>query len=174
MLYQGDYTRARALLEESLALSRQQGYKTSTAYALNILGQLILHQQGDVATARSLLEESLGLFKEMGDRLRIAHSLAALAWLSSVERDYVAAHTLLEESLVLSCAVGNRWYIAGCLAGLGILAAAQGELAWAARLAGAMEAQCEAIVALFPPAVRAMHAFTLAAVRVPRGAEAFT
>jgi predicted ATPase len=175
MLYQGDFTRARALLEESLVLSRQEGYKTSTAYALNILGQVFMHhQQGDVAMARSLLEESLGLFKEMGDRLRIAHSLAALAWVSFVEGDYIAAHALLEESLVLCCAVGNKWYIAACLAGLGILAATQGELAWAAQLGGAMEAQCETIGAVLPPAIRAMHEFTLAAVRVQLGEEDFT
>src|SRR5437016_3755188 len=71
LLLQGDLARAHARFEESLAVSREVGYKRNIGLSIFYLGSAAL-LQGDVALARSLLEESLVLFKEMGERGRIA------------------------------------------------------------------------------------------------------
>ena len=123
---------------------------------------------------RSLLEEGLALFKELGDRRGIAQSLGGLALVSLIQGDYPAARVLLEKSLAFSRNVGNKWYIAVCLVGFEALAAAQGEAAWVAQLSGAVEALCEAIGALLPPAVRTVHEFLALAAHAQLGEEAFT
>jgi predicted ATPase/class 3 adenylate cyclase/DNA-binding CsgD family transcriptional regulator len=173
LFYQCDPTGARILLEESLALSRQEGYKTGIAYSLHLMGQVAC-LQGDAATARSLLEESLALLKELGDRLRIAQAVASLAWVSLLERDYAAARVLIEESLAISRVVGDKRHLVMCLVGLEAVAAALGELVWAARLEGAMEALREAIGVVLHPTIRTIHEFTIAAIRDQLGEEAFT
>lgn len=58
---QGDYRRAAALLQESLALSRQLDDLWGTAIALLNPGHVARHQ-GDNVSARVLFAESLALF----------------------------------------------------------------------------------------------------------------
>ncbi len=171
--FEGDFTKAQALLEEGIALSRQEDYKESIAYSLFVSGQVAV-QQGDISKARSLLEESLAFFKEVGDRKNFAQSLVGLAGISLVQGDYAVARALFEESLAIFKAVGNTWFIAVCLVGFAALAAAQGAWPWAARLSGAAKALCEVIGGVLPPAMRAAQEFTSAAARAQLGEEVFT
>jgi ATP/maltotriose-dependent transcriptional regulator MalT len=173
-LSQGDSRPAKTLLEESLALARQESFQEGIATSLGHLGQVAL-LQGDVEKAHSLLEESLKRFKELGERQDILVALSGLATVSFVQGDYATARTLLEECLALSGPVGgNMFYIANCLVELGAVVAAQGEAAWAARLLGAAEALCETITMVLPPPVRAMQASSMAAVCAQLGDDACT
>ena len=60
---QGEYTRACALLEESIVLFREQGNKIGLAWSLYSLAQVRLESQADPAIVHSLLEESLALWR---------------------------------------------------------------------------------------------------------------
>jgi DNA-binding CsgD family transcriptional regulator len=173
MVFLGDLTRARVLLDEGLAYARREGYKEALAnsfYASGLVAQL----QGDNATARTRFQESLALSRELGDGQLVANSLAGLAWDSLNQGEYTAARALFEESLVLYQAMGNQWFIAQCLVGFAFLAAAQEAWIWAARLLGATEALCEASHGELHPAVHALQESTSAAARAQLGEEVFT
>jgi predicted ATPase/DNA-binding XRE family transcriptional regulator len=66
-----EYTKAKPLLEQSLALYRQLGDKRGMAQSLKCLGFACVHQ-GDVAHGRKLIEESLALARELDDSLIVA------------------------------------------------------------------------------------------------------
>ncbi len=80
---QGDYTRADALFEESLALNRASGYTHSIAVNLTNLGLNALNQ-GHAATARAHLQESLVRVRDLGDKIGIAYNLQGMAGVAAL------------------------------------------------------------------------------------------
>ena len=72
--HRNDYTAARALSEESLAIWRELGDKAGIATSLNNLGWVAYHQ-GDYAAAHALHQESLALRRALGDKRGIAYAL---------------------------------------------------------------------------------------------------
>jgi predicted ATPase/class 3 adenylate cyclase len=122
----GDYSAARALLEEALALGRVAQDKMSISHSLNVLGNLAT-ERGDYPAARSLHEESLALRRELGDQGGIAASLNNLGIVASDQGDYAAAHSFHEQSVVLKREIGDQWGVATSLNNLGLLAAMQGD-----------------------------------------------
>lgn len=124
---QGHHTAARALLEESLALSRELGDKAGIALSLNYLG-FVMRAQGDYVTARALLEESLALSRELEDKAGIASSLNNLGILARSFEDQTAARALFEESLALNRLLGNQVGIAILLNNVGLVTRDQGDL----------------------------------------------
>jgi tetratricopeptide (TPR) repeat protein len=118
---QGQYAKAQAFLEESLALERELGNARSIAISL-------FASQGDYATVLSLLEESLELSKELGDKASIAHCLSHSGLVALQQGDTVTARRLLEESLALHIETGNRWGISWVLSILARAEACQGNL----------------------------------------------
>lgn len=130
--------RAYALVEESLALSREMHDIPGQANSLYLLGRFAL-EEGVAVTARARLEESLVLFRMIGVQHHIAHLLPQLAHAAMQQGDYDAAHGWYEESLDLLQKVDDQKGMALCLQGWGVLVARQGEELWAARLWGAAE-----------------------------------
>jgi tetratricopeptide (TPR) repeat protein len=122
----GDYTGARLLFDESLALARAAGDRGGSAEALYRLGLLALLTQD--AQAQKLLEESLDLFREQQDAWHIAWALRRLGQIAQNEREPEHAAALLEESLRLARAVGQPSGIAWSLSLLGDLALDQGDI----------------------------------------------
>jgi tetratricopeptide (TPR) repeat protein len=169
---QGDYGAARALFEESLASFREPGVKWGIAWSLGLLGQVV-RDQGEHGAARALLEESLAIQREVGDKLGIAQSLYGLGTVAGDQGEYGAARALLEESLAIYRELGIKQGIAPNLEGLAALAVAQGQSERAARLYGAAEGLREAIGAPLPPAKRAEHDRSVAAVRTALGEQEF-
>ncbi|HAG99182.1 MAG TPA: hypothetical protein DCL75_10080 [Ktedonobacter sp.] len=102
---QGDATKARALLEEGLALSRELA-NTDTAKEGKLLGSLgeISLYQGNMALARSLLEESMTILQgeDMDELINKAWLLSQLAKIAAVQHDYTRARTLYEQSLAIN------------------------------------------------------------------------
>ena len=124
---QGDYARAAALHEESLALWRDLGDRQGIAAALNNGGS-VLQQQGDHFRAAALHEESLALWRDLGDRQGIAkalNQLGCLAWANGGDYDRAAA--LLTESLALRHDLGDTRGIAIALNNLGLVAFQRGD-----------------------------------------------
>ena len=94
-----DYSRARPLIEESLAIAREHGDRPLTALVLNNLAwSLVL--MGERTSAEMFCAEALKLNRELANPRGIAVALHNLAWLVTWSRgDYDRARTLHEESL---------------------------------------------------------------------------
>jgi predicted ATPase/DNA-binding SARP family transcriptional activator/uncharacterized protein HemY len=125
-LRQGDYAAARALLEESLVISRELDDAWGIAWSLNNLGN-VASLQGEYEAARALLEEGLAIFRELADQEGVTVSLCDLGRMAIRQQDYEAARALLEQSLTLSRELGNHRVIALSLGALGTVAGEQGE-----------------------------------------------
>lgn len=130
---QGDYSRGIALLEEGLALYREQGDKWGAASALNGLGDAS-HQQGDYAQATLYWEESLKLFVEIGDKRATAYLLHNLGNLAKEQSSYQRATALHREALPLFQELGDRRAAAYSLFNLGEISMYEGDLERAAAL----------------------------------------
>jgi tetratricopeptide (TPR) repeat protein len=77
-LRQGDYDRAKELLDESLALRYEYGADWGIAATIGSLGWLALRQR-DLEVAEKLLRESLTIRLEIGDRSGTAWCLEKMA-----------------------------------------------------------------------------------------------
>ena len=130
---QGDYPRAEALLEQSLALSRERGDQVSTALALNHLA-LVHRNRGDYPRAITLLEESEALCRATGQRWVLAEALYSQALAVRRLEDYDRATALLEESLPLWQEAGDKSGLARSFGSLGVVARLRGDFARAKTL----------------------------------------
>jgi predicted ATPase len=125
---QGDYAAARALHEESLAVSSKLGDRRGIATSLNNLAH-VARLQGDYPAAQELYGESLAIGRNLGDRRLIAFSLDGLGMMARYQGDYAAARGFYEESLALGRELGDRQSVAIVLNNLGWVAQDQGDYA---------------------------------------------
>jgi predicted ATPase/class 3 adenylate cyclase len=125
--HQGEYDRARALLDEGLALCRAHDDRRGIAAALNNLG-VVARRQGDFDRASALLKESLAIRRELGDDHGIASSLNNLGVLARHQGQYGSAIALLEECLALRRELGDKQGIANTLNNLGHAVRKQADL----------------------------------------------
>ncbi|MCP4544085.1 MAG: tetratricopeptide repeat protein [Chloroflexi bacterium] len=116
-----DYTKARELLEQGLALAQQHDDDASRAAALDHLGVIALFQ-GDFSEARERLEESLTLARQVDDQARTALVLHELGWVDMRQGAYAKARTRYDESLILYRALGDRRGLTRVLNGMGAVA----------------------------------------------------
>lgn len=123
---QGDYQGAKALYEESLALSRKLAHRHGIASSLHNLGLIAMHQ-AEYEQATPVLEESLTLFRELGDQQGIAASIHQLGFVAMHQGDYDRATALLEESLSLFRGLKNIVETAASLSNLGVVARYKGD-----------------------------------------------
>ena len=130
---QGEYARACALFEESVATYRATGNKRGIAHSLSQLAQVLFVSQADQARVSPLLEECLALSQEVGFKEGIAAYHCISGQLALARRDLVAARSLAEKSVALYRELGHRHGTANSLALLGGVLAAKGELALAFR-----------------------------------------
>jgi non-specific serine/threonine protein kinase len=130
---QGEYTVARSLLEQSLALLRELDDRQNIAFVLNGLG-VVVQQQGDYAAARGYLEQSLAIRREMGDKQGIASTLNNLGEVARCLGDYDAARSIYEEGLAVLAEAGSKWDIASSLHNLAYVSHQQGDYGRAAAL----------------------------------------
>src|SRR5262249_30679347 len=97
---QGDYHLARARLEESLALYREQENRKGISDVLNLLG-LDAEEQGEFDRAVALLEESLALRRALGAARGIGAVLNNLAIVAYHRGEYDRAAPLYEEAAAI-------------------------------------------------------------------------
>ncbi|MBV9229674.1 MAG: tetratricopeptide repeat protein [Chloroflexi bacterium] len=117
---QGEFARARTLLEANLALCREVDYCWVMARVLCTLGQLLI-QQRELETAESLLKESLQLYRIMGDQRGVAKALLHTANLATAQGAYSKASACYEESLGIALELKKEGLIAAALKGLGVV-----------------------------------------------------
>jgi predicted ATPase len=118
---QGEFVRAKAMHEQSLALFQELENELSIARELDILGE-IAQCQGDYSRAIKLHRESLALRYEIGDEEGIAVSLGQLGRIARRRGRYQLAQDLLEESLELHRERGDKLHVALSLNNLGLVA----------------------------------------------------
>jgi tetratricopeptide (TPR) repeat protein len=110
MISQGDYGRAEALFEESLALWRETGNKGGTANSLDYLG-LVALSQGDYDRAVVLCKESLSLFREVGIKWTISGCLEVLAGVAGAGGQPERAARLFGAAEAIREAIGSSMQI---------------------------------------------------------------
>jgi predicted ATPase/DNA-binding XRE family transcriptional regulator len=122
---QGEPTKARSLIEESVAIFREQGDLWGLASSLISLGMAIRDLE-EYALARSIIEESVALWREQGDLWGLAEALQYLGLVAYRLGDYETAYSLTEETLVIRRRLGDKQAIAYSLHNLGVFTLAQG------------------------------------------------
>ncbi|HLY29967.1 MAG TPA: tetratricopeptide repeat protein [Ktedonobacterales bacterium] len=122
---QGDYSGARKLYEEALAIWRELKERGGVGTDLNNLGN-VAASQGDYVAAKRLYNESLVIFREQNDRIRIAGPLSNLGIIAMYEGDYALAQMHQEESLEIHYSLQDGHRAADTLLNLGITLRAQG------------------------------------------------
>jgi non-specific serine/threonine protein kinase len=123
---QGDWERARACHDKSLALSRELGNRPGIALALTNIA-FLAHHGDDQARAAALYEESLAIYRELNDLAGIAFTLDSLGVIATLTGDPARATSLLQESLANGRAAGNHWQEAVTLFNLGVAVHHQGD-----------------------------------------------
>jgi tetratricopeptide (TPR) repeat protein len=131
----GDYDRAVALYEESLALYREIGHRKGTHGPLRELG-IVAYYRGDYDEAVRLSEQALAISHEFGSAFGSGLAVCTLADALRARGDTERARTLLGESLASLRGQEQRVLIvnalANTLARLGSIECAFGEVARAA------------------------------------------
>ena len=117
----GDYGKAQAMHEQSLALFRELDYKPGIAAELDELGEL-MHVKGDYEQAVDLYNESLALRYETGDKEGMIDSIGHLGMLAREQGRYPLAKDLLEHGLTLSRELEDKLITAQSLKNLGLVA----------------------------------------------------
>jgi predicted ATPase/class 3 adenylate cyclase/tetratricopeptide (TPR) repeat protein len=115
-----------ALLQESLALARAEGYKRTIATALGNLGKLA-HAKGEYARATEFLEETLAIGRELRDHWLTTWSLTLLAIVACHQDNASRAVALFTECLALHQASEHKEGIFDMLNYLGDMARWQGD-----------------------------------------------
>ncbi len=112
----GNYERARALHEESLALSREVGSRRGIALGVSNLGE-VAYYQGDYEAAKAYCEESLQLTREARD-LSFGVYLNNLGEVMAILGDYERAESLFEEAVAVFRESGAKYGLAPSLQNL--------------------------------------------------------
>jgi tetratricopeptide (TPR) repeat protein len=132
-IWQHDYTAARALLEQSLALGRALGDRSRIAASLHNLGTLAM-RTGERDNAWALLERALAVARAAHDRPREALTLSVMGGLLRERGDYAASLSMHAESLAAYKALGDQTGIASALGQQSLSALGAGDIAAAESL----------------------------------------
>ena len=124
---QGQYERARTLLEDNLQFCQQEGDQVSVHWDEYLLARLLFVQQEDLRYAQRLVEQSLAFFQQRGYAWYRAYPLSLLAQMRQVQGELGIAREWLEESLVLVQEVGDREGVVEVLLNLARVTLAQAE-----------------------------------------------
>lgn len=124
-MIQGDQTRAVALMEELLPLTRKWNDSSGTIGALTVLGMTAV-QRGDHEQATRCLEECVTLARADGSRFTVAHALYNLGLAKSEEGIYAEALALIEEALAACRETGDTFWAMNATGSLGYIALLEG------------------------------------------------
>jgi predicted ATPase/DNA-binding XRE family transcriptional regulator len=143
-LERSDYSVARPILEESIAIWRDVGATEGLADALNQLGT-VAHGENDDERAMALYEESLALFRLIRSRANVEMVLLNLGCAVQGRGDNKRAMRLFREALIIAAESGHKKGIADNIRGVGGAAGGQNEPQRAARLLGAAQSIYDSI-----------------------------
>ena len=127
---QGEYAKARAMLEEGAAISAERDDVWGQGFAVFFLGNIDL-ATGNADSARARFEDSLELYRGSGDAWGPSLPLIGLARVALMRGDDAEGAHLLEECLAIRRAFGETFGLAQVLNSLGDLARRRGDYAGA-------------------------------------------
>jgi predicted ATPase/DNA-binding NarL/FixJ family response regulator len=122
-----DVEKAKQALQESITIFRESEEQWGTAFALTVLGTILLCEEGKIAEARECYQEALTINNAIKDRRGAASTLQQLGWIAFIEEEYEKARQYYQEVLPTWHEIGYRLPLAEALAQLGIVARFQGE-----------------------------------------------
>jgi predicted ATPase len=131
----GDHDRARAMLEESIAIGRRGGDQWLLSIALNNLGNLLM-AQGEYGRSIEPFQESLEIGEARGDLDRRARAYINLAWATHALGDLDRAAHFYRRGLEAATEIGLVECQLWALFGLAAVAAESGEPVRGARVFG--------------------------------------
>ncbi|HWE62484.1 MAG TPA: tetratricopeptide repeat protein, partial [Chloroflexota bacterium] len=134
-LEQREYTRARTLYEESLAVETT-GDARIRARVLNNLG-VLAQIQGDFARALAIYEQCRQMWRDLGDTWSVATILVNIGDAASALGEGERAGDCYRQSLIMRRDLGDRDGVRWTLQSMGYLAHRQGEDERAARVLAA-------------------------------------
>ncbi len=138
-LHGEQYDHAHTLLTQALALSREQGLRSTEGYMLHNLGELAT-RRGEWAASLRFHRQEQAIGDEMGDRHLVASSLTGMADAAQGQGDLDQAEALYRQSLQISSETGQRGSLHVPLAGLIRVASARRQWERAACLLGVCSA----------------------------------
>jgi len=127
---QGELERAKALYEESLAITealKDVRGKSATLHAL----AYIYRVQGELERAKALYEESLAIDEALKDVRGKSATLTGIADIYLLRRQWLQAEACLREALLLAERLSDQQQIAFCTVKLGQVAQGRGDQATA-------------------------------------------
>ena len=162
----GDYARARALVEEALAIRKRADVDNpwQTAMATISLGE-VDRCEGDPARGAPLFEEALATGRGLGDDMIVAWALHNLGHVAMQSGDLGAAASRFQESLELRQRSGSSGDVAAGLAGMAGVALRTGALDEAARVFGEVDSLLASTHSVLPPADEMVRRADLARLR---------
>jgi predicted ATPase/class 3 adenylate cyclase/Tfp pilus assembly protein PilF len=117
---QGNYEKAKLLLEEALQIYREIGDSLSIANILDNLG-ITYSEQGEYSKSKPLYDEALEINRSNNYKLGIANSLNNLGALETFRGNYSDAKNFYRQALEIYRGIGDKHDIASTLIGLGNL-----------------------------------------------------
>jgi predicted ATPase/DNA-binding XRE family transcriptional regulator len=117
----GDFARAIALCEESLAISRDLADQGGVAWSLVYLAAAH-HRRGDPETAKARAAESLAAFRASANEAGVLFALCFLGLAAQDQGDDTRATAALGEAAEIARRSGDREHLARALTGLGLCA----------------------------------------------------
>ena len=130
---QGEYKRARKLIEESLSIYRQIEDKYGMAMSLNNFGH-VTFMQGKDKWALELYKECLDISIEIKDKRSIANSLRGIGNVAFNQGEHDQSNEFYEKSLTVYREIGDKRAIASVLNSLGNMPFERGKYDLACRL----------------------------------------
>jgi tetratricopeptide (TPR) repeat protein len=124
---QGEYVRARSLLEDGLEMNKELGDTTSIADSLLNQARLSYLTQGDLTQAHTWLEESLALYRELGDKESISYYFHLSGLLALGEGDTALAYARVQQAVSLFKEIRHQYGTTISLYALAKVVAAQGD-----------------------------------------------
>jgi tetratricopeptide (TPR) repeat protein len=162
---QGDFARARMLLQEKLTLERELGDKTNMGFTLLGLA-FAAHGQDNDKEAEARIADALAVFREVEHKQGIAKSLYLRGILAHCLGNSQQAIACFAESLTLAREIGSLLITSTCLVGIATVEAEhQTDMLRVARLLAASERLRHESGSFSEPIDAANYQRTIAAVR---------
>jgi predicted ATPase/DNA-binding SARP family transcriptional activator len=137
---EGRYVEARSLFEQSLELFRELGFHNMEyIWPLTFLGDVDFNLN-DLEGALRHYGESISALRELKDRNFLAYVVRRMGQLKWYQGEYEKAALFCRESLTFNQELGDERGVIASISAFAGIATAQGRLAPAARLFGAVEA----------------------------------
>jgi non-specific serine/threonine protein kinase len=122
-----DAARARALLDESLAIARALEDAWAEAWITHVLGR-VAYFEGVHARARGLAQQSLAIAERLDDRRLMAWAVHLLGLAAHLAGEYAQADALYARSMAIWHELGHRESIAVLSQMMGLSAHRQGDV----------------------------------------------